>query len=69
MKDHGHEHQHLPKVGTPENRAWEQREERRDILRVFGVDPERSSKVVVYLVGGLIVVLAILGVLGLVLLT
>lgn len=69
MKDHGHGHQHLPKVGTRENEEWEQREERRDILRVFGVDPDRSSRTVVYVVGGLIVVLAILGVLGLALLT
>ncbi len=62
MKDH--KGQHLPKVGTPQEAKWEQREERRDILRVMGVNPDRRRPVVV-IVGIIVVAFFVLGILGL----
>ncbi|MBK9178662.1 MAG: hypothetical protein IPM45_03630 [Acidimicrobiales bacterium] len=66
MKDH--KGQHLPKVGSPQNEKWEQREERRDILRVMGIDPDRKRPVV--MIAGIVVALFfVLGILGLIIFT
>lgn len=59
MKRKGRDH--LPKVGTPQEREWEQRESRYDVMGNFGVHPERegASRVAYYVVGFVVVLIVI----------
>ncbi|HZJ25742.1 MAG TPA: hypothetical protein VFF40_01795 [Acidimicrobiia bacterium] len=57
---------HLPKVGTPEERAWEQRESRYDVMGNFGVHPERggAARVAYYVVGVVAVLVVVVAVIS-----
>lgn len=52
---------HLPKVGTPDEERWEQRESRYDVMGNFGVHPERggAARVAYYVVGAVVVLIVI----------
>jgi hypothetical protein len=61
---------HLPKVGTPAEREWEQREARHDVVGNLGVHPERggASRVAYYVVGlvaALVIIAAVLALVAL----
>jgi hypothetical protein len=61
---------HLPKVGTPAERAWEEREARRDVVGNLGIHPDRggASRAAYYVVGvvaALVVVVAVLALVAL----
>jgi hypothetical protein len=60
-------HNHLPKVGTPADNAYLQRESRRDLVD-FGVTPRKRGPANMIIVIAVLAVLA-LGVVGLLILT
>ncbi len=51
--------QHLPKVGTPQERAWEAKEARHDVTHAMGGPGEGTGSKVLYWVIGAIVVLGL----------
>ena len=49
--------QHLPKVGTPQERAWEAKEARHDVTHAMGgPGPGAGSKVVYWIIGAIVVI-------------
>jgi uncharacterized membrane protein len=61
--------QHLPKVGTPKDMAWELHEEREQALHPFSDDADRRRGRIAAIIAVIVVAVVILAVLAFVLVT
>jgi hypothetical protein len=59
--------QHLPKVGTPEERKWEAKEARHDVTHAMGGPGQGAgSKIVYWLIGAIVVIGLVMAIIALI---